>query len=104
VKPELRVYILEDCIINPPPQPIRSVAIPVVGLFAPKLVELAIGGVATLLKKAGEDQTVRAVGHEFANFYEAKRGSGPAGEQTNQVPARHPGCFQRRGQEEMGPE
>jgi hypothetical protein len=71
VKPELRVYILEECLINPPPQPNFALAIPLVGLFVPKLVELALGGVATLLKKAGEDQTVRAVGHAFTHFYEA---------------------------------
>lgn len=74
MKPELRVFLLENCIINPPPrppQPPAALAIPLLGLFAPKLIEMAIGGVAALLKKAGEDKVTRAPGVEFADFYQA---------------------------------
>lgn len=70
-KPEFRVFLLEDCVVNPVP-PLAGVvaaAIPLLALFAPKLIEMAIGGVATLLKKAGADETSRAIGHEFTDFY-----------------------------------
>jgi hypothetical protein len=69
---EFRVYLLENCLINPEPQPAPKAkprAIPLLGLFAPKLIEMAIGAVATLLKKAGEPETVRVTGHEFTDFY-----------------------------------
>jgi hypothetical protein len=70
--PELRVYLLENCLINPDPKegPVAKKAVnPLLGLFVPKLIEMAIGGVATLLKKAGDDETVSATGHDLTDFY-----------------------------------
>lgn len=72
--PEFRVFLLEKCVINPVPEPkppAKAKVIPLLDLFAPKLIEMAIGGVATLLKKAGQDETVHVAGHEFADFYVA---------------------------------
>jgi hypothetical protein len=70
---ELRVFLLKDCLINPVPRaPVAKAALtaaPLLGLFVPKMIEMAIGGVATLLKKAGDDETVTATGHDFADLY-----------------------------------
>jgi len=41
------------------------------GLVAPKLIELAIGGVAAALKKAGADETEQLAADEFADIYTA---------------------------------
>ena len=70
--PQLRVYLRERCILNPEPVPMAgAAAIPFLGLFVPKLIELAIGGVATLLRKAGKDETVSVGGRECADLYVA---------------------------------
>ncbi len=74
MKPEFRVYLLDTCLINPTPEPRQKTVLavaPLLALFVPKLVELAIGGVATLLKKAGGAQTMSVIGHESADFYVA---------------------------------
>ncbi len=74
VKPEFRLFLLPDCVVNPSPKPKAGRAVlSLLGLFAPKLIELAIGGVATLLKKAGGDHTVHAAGHVFSNLYIADK-------------------------------
>ena len=38
-------------------------------LFVPKLIEMALGGVASLLKRAGDKETVSVAGHDFTEFY-----------------------------------
>ena len=72
MKPEFRMFLMRDCVVKPPPErkaiP-EAVSLP--GFFAPKLIELAIGDVATMLKKAGADSTVRAAGHVFTSLYVA---------------------------------
>ncbi len=70
---ELRVYLREKCLLNPDPPVAKAEALftPLLGLFVPKLIEMAIGGVATMLKKAGEDDTESATGREFSEFYVA---------------------------------
>ncbi len=73
MKPELHVFLKDRCIINSPPGPPRSRvekkrAFPLAGLFLPKLIELGIGGIATLLKMDGEPETVQASGFEVADF------------------------------------
>ncbi len=100
--PEFRVYLLEKCLINPAPES-KAKALSLLGLFAPKLIEMAIGGVATLLKKAGEGKTAHVTGHEFTDFYIAD------GKQALRVNTQI-GCIlgvrgnvQRRGRKEDGP-
>jgi hypothetical protein len=67
---ELRVFVLDQCIVNPPPtQGLEALAL--AGTLVPKLIELAMGGAAHLLKSAGADKTVQASGSTFANFYVA---------------------------------
>jgi len=54
VNPEFRVFLEPKCIVNPPPIPVkkkRAETPAIVALLLPKLIELAISGVATLLKK-----------------------------------------------------
>lgn len=64
MSPELRVFLLDDCLINPfPPEPQKAVPAGVLALFVPKLIEMGIGAVATLLKKAGAKDTTQAMGH-----------------------------------------
>jgi len=56
VNPEFRIFLEPKCIVNPPPIPVkkkRAETPAIVALLLPKLIELAISGVATLLKKAG---------------------------------------------------
>jgi len=48
-----------------------AAAIPLLGIFVPKLIEMAIGGIAALLKKAGEDQTTQLNGSEVTDLYKA---------------------------------
>jgi hypothetical protein len=70
MKPELRLFLLRDCVVNPPPKPqITMRAIPLVGLLLPKLIEWGIGGIATWLKKAGAADTEQVSATEFASFY-----------------------------------
>ncbi len=69
---ECRVFLRERCVINPEPAaPAGAPAIPFLGLFVPKLIEIAIGGVATLLRKAGKDETVTVAGRAFTDLYVA---------------------------------
>jgi hypothetical protein len=68
MKPELRVFLLKDCIINPPPKPTSRVS-GLAGVFVPKLIELALGGIATFLKKAGAVETEQVTGAEVTNFF-----------------------------------
>jgi len=70
----LRVFFLEQCLVNPPPL-LGIQANPLLGLFAPKLIELAIGGVAALLKAAGADKVTRVSGQEFTDLYQANEKS-----------------------------
>lgn len=77
--PQFRLFLLERCLINPPPAPpappgpaMEAVSIgAVLGLVAPKLIELAIGGVAAALKKAGADDTEQMTADQFADIYMA---------------------------------
>src|SRR5262245_35669956 len=70
--PEFRVYILEDAVINPSPKP-ESVAAglgaALLALLVPKLIEAAITGVATALKKAGGKETKQLTAGEFCDLY-----------------------------------
>jgi len=77
---ECRVFLRERCVINPEPAALAgAAAIPIVGLFVPKLIEMAIGGVATLLRKAGDSETVSLGGREVVDLYLAdeKQALGP---------------------------
>jgi hypothetical protein len=70
MKPELRLFLLDHFVVNPPPPQPKAVG-PLVALFVPKLIELGLGAVASLLKKAGAEETVQASGAEFEMFYVA---------------------------------
>ena len=76
MQPELRVFILERSLINPVPVETTTAA-PLSGglaaIFLPKLIELAIGSVATMLKKAGADKTEHATGRAFTNLFVADK-------------------------------
>lgn len=72
MKPELRLFLLDHFVINPPPAPPRpalAAAVPLVALFAPKLIEMGLGAIATWLKKAGADETEQVSGTEFRHLY-----------------------------------
>lgn len=70
--PQFRLHLLERCLINPPPAVrTRGLAAGLLGLFVPKAIEMAIGGIANALAKAGEDQTDQLTGSEFADLYVA---------------------------------
>lgn len=79
--PEFRVYLREQCLINPPPEPRakRPGKAPAVGeavgallaLFAPKLIESALTGIASALKKAGAKETAQLTAHDFSDLYVA---------------------------------
>jgi hypothetical protein len=72
VNPELRVFLAEKCIVNPPPPPIKKkgpLTPTIVALLLPKVIEAAISGIATLLKKAGADETVQVSNSQFTDFY-----------------------------------
>ena len=68
---ELRVFVRDRCIVNPPPGHALESVSAMAATFVPKLIEIAIGGAASLLKKAGEDKTVQVSGSTFSNFYVA---------------------------------
>jgi hypothetical protein len=68
MKPELRVFLLNECVVNPP-RPMAPLILPLVGLFIPKLIEFGLGGIASLLKKAGAQETEQVTAAEVANFY-----------------------------------
>jgi hypothetical protein len=73
--PELRVYLLNEPLINPAPPPADGqrtiVPTALLALVTPKLIEGVLTGVATALKKAGSDQTVQISGETVANLYVA---------------------------------
>jgi hypothetical protein len=71
---ELRVHLLKDCVINPAPgggaeRTILPAAL--LGVVVPKVIESALSGVATALKKAGTAETVQVAGTAFENLYVA---------------------------------
>lgn len=72
--PEFRVHLLEQCLLNPPSPPAaptRGLGAALLGLFVPKLIEMTIGGIATALRKAGEEDTEQLTADEFNNLYAA---------------------------------
>lgn len=71
--PEFRLYLLEKCLLNPPPPApaARGPGAALLGLFVPRLIEMAIGGIATALRKAGEHDTVQLTACEFSDLYVA---------------------------------
>lgn len=74
MKPELRIFLRPSCVINPPSEPAVKAgteAVPLVGLFIPKLVDFALGGIASALKKAGDDETKQVSGSEFVSLFVA---------------------------------
>jgi hypothetical protein len=68
MKPELRLFLLKNCIINPAPAA-RLETTSLLTLALPKLIELGIGGIATALKKAGADDTEQVTASEFTTLY-----------------------------------
>jgi len=69
--PELRVHVRARCVVNPEPRRAARGAVPLLGIFVPKLIEMAIGGVATWLRKAGGDETVSVSGRALTDLYVA---------------------------------
>jgi hypothetical protein len=72
---EFRVYILDEAVINPSPKPkpiAAGLGAALLALLVPKLIETAINGVATALKKAGEKETKQLTAAEFCNLYVAR--------------------------------
>lgn len=70
--PEFRVFLLEKCLLNPlppPAVPTRGLGAALLGLFVPKLIDMAIGGIATALRKAGTEDTAQLTADEFSNLY-----------------------------------
>lgn len=69
---ELRVHLLKEPIVNPlPPGDRTALPAALLGLVVPRIVESALSGVATALKKAGSDETVQLSGTAFENLYVA---------------------------------
>jgi hypothetical protein len=72
---EFRVYLRNQCLINPPPPVAEKAAVGVggalLGLFVPKLIETAITGIANALKKAGDDETEQMTAENFTDLYVA---------------------------------
>jgi hypothetical protein len=77
MKPELRVFVRRTCVINPPPPApapeAAAEALPFVGMAIPKVVEFALGGIGSLLKKAGQEETDQASGSEIVNLFVADK-------------------------------
>lgn len=74
MKPELRVFVRESCVVNPPPAPAIAggpETLAIAALFVPKLVEFAVGGLGSLLKKAGETETEQVSGSEIVSLFAA---------------------------------
>ena len=74
--PDFRVFLLEKCLINPPPAPppgpaALGLGAALLGLLVPKLIDTAIGGIANALKKAGDDETEQVTADEFCDLYVA---------------------------------
>ena len=72
-KPEFRLILRDRCIVNPPSDEevkLQTSAFgAVAAVFAPRLIEVGIGAVATLLKKAGAPETEQVSAPEFTSFY-----------------------------------
>lgn len=70
---ELRVHLLKDCVINPPGGGAAATLLPaaLLGIVVPKVIESALSGVATALKKAGSAETVQVSGAAIENLYVA---------------------------------
>ena len=72
VAAELRVFILPECIINPAPATeLPQPEIALASVLVPKLVEMAIGSAAKLLKDAGADKTILSSGSAVTNLFAA---------------------------------
>src|SRR5262245_5313744 len=71
MKPELRVFLRRACLINPPPPAAEPELPAFVGLLIPKVIEFALGGIGSLLKKAGEADTEQVTGSEIVNLFVA---------------------------------
>ena len=68
MKPELRVFLRDRCLVNPvPDESVRASSL--AGVFLPKLIELGLGAVASFLQKAGSTDTEQATGSEFATLF-----------------------------------
>jgi hypothetical protein len=69
---EVRVHLLKACVVNPPPVTDRGLLpAALIGAIAPSLIETALSGVATALKKAGSAETVQVVGTAIESLYVA---------------------------------
>ena len=69
MKPELRVYLRRECLINPGPARPSTEALAFIAPFLPKLISAGIGGIATLLKKAGDAETDQVSGSELTDLF-----------------------------------
>src|SRR5689334_10467207 len=69
--PRLRVFVREKCVVNPPQtHDATTRAFPALaGIFVPKLIEMAIGGVAHALIEAGKDKSAQRSASEFVDLY-----------------------------------
>lgn len=67
MKPEFRIFLRKTCVINPELAAGESSAL--LGLFLPKLIEVAVGGIATALKKAGAANTEQIAASEVTDLY-----------------------------------
>lgn len=69
--PEFRVFLLRRPVANPLPATFdaRAVSGALAAIFVPKLVEFAIGGIGSLLKKAGSDESSTIAGGEITSLY-----------------------------------
>ncbi|HEY7449981.1 MAG TPA: hypothetical protein VH702_17625 [Vicinamibacterales bacterium] len=70
--PDFRVFLLKECLINPPPPvpaAVRGLEAALLGLFVPKLIEMTIGGIAGALRKAGEEETEQLTADQFSDLY-----------------------------------
>jgi hypothetical protein len=69
---ELRVHLLNECVINPLPDAAPSLLpAALIGALAPTLIQSALSGVATALKRAGTPETVQVAGTAIESLYVA---------------------------------
>lgn len=77
---ELRVFLLPHALINPSPRPtddeigsrgVVELGAALLEIFAPKLIDVAIGATAKLLKDAGEAKTLQARGSAPSHLFVA---------------------------------
>jgi hypothetical protein len=75
MKPELRVFLRRTCLINPPPAlpPVNEALGGIVTSLLPKVIDVALGGIASLLKKAGADETEQVSGSEIVSLFSADK-------------------------------